>query len=319
MIHQNTNNELEPLDELLALYALGGLEPDEQRLVEEYVAENPVAEAKLAEFQHTANWLPQAAVALPPSAEMSAQLFERVERNSAARFAAPPPATPAPIPARPPRPAPQITKYEPRPTWADVWQVFSKLGLMALVLVMGLRIYELNQQEWDYKISLASVTADRNRLERENGVLSAELTAVTTQNSALEQQLASLQTELASQQTIANLVSSPASYRIILPGTEANPEAQGQLLYDPEEEVAILVVADLPPLARGLVYQVLLIRDDGHDTAETFSVSTTGNEVLVIHSLAPLHTFTAVGVSIEPAGGSPQRTGEIILLGNLAN
>ncbi|MBK8429796.1 MAG: anti-sigma factor [Chloroflexi bacterium] len=67
----------------------------------------------------------------------------------------------------------------------------------------------------------------------------------------------------------------------------------------------------------GAGHQVLLIRDDGHDTAETFTVSTEGNGVLVVHSAEPLNTFTAVGVSIEPAGGSIQRTGEIVLLGNL--
>ena len=90
----NQHNNPEPIEDLLALYALGGLDAAEQRLVEEYVAANPTAEAKLAELQATADLLPLAAVPLPPSAEMSEQLFQRVERNSAARFA-PRPTRPA--------------------------------------------------------------------------------------------------------------------------------------------------------------------------------------------------------------------------------
>lgn len=290
----NQHNNPEPIEDLLALYALGGLDAAEQRLVEEYVAENPTAEAKLAELQATANLLPLAAVPLSPSAEMSEQLFQRVERNSSARFA-----------PRPTRPA--VAQQQTNPTLSWWERLFGRPAVAIGGLVLAAMAFAwaavLLGQVRQAEQSLASVTA-------ENGQLAS-------QNAALQQQLITLQTELAAEEAIVNLVSSPASYRITLPGTELNPEAQGQLLYDPEEEVAILLVADLPPLAAGLVYQVLLIRDDGHDTAETFTVSTEGNGVLVVHSAAPLNTFTAVGVSIEPAGGSLQRTGEIVLLGNL--
>jgi anti-sigma-K factor RskA len=64
---------------------------------------------------------------------------------------------------------------------------------------------------------------------------------------------------------------------------------------------------------------VLLIRDDGHDTAETFAVDVQGQKALIVHAQAPLDTFTAVGISIEPKGGSPQRTGDVVVLGSLVN
>lgn len=303
----NQHNNPEPIEDLLALYALGGLDAAEQRLVEEYVAANPTAEAQLAELQATADLLPLAAVPLPPSAEMSEQLFQRVERNASARFA--------------PRPTRPVVAKQTTPTLTWWERLFGRpsvaLGGLALAAMAFAWATVLLGQVQQAEQSLASVTAENAQLTSQNAQIAGELTAATTQNAALQQQLITLQTELAAEEAIVNLVSSPASYRITLPGTELNPEAQGQLLYDPEEEVAILLVADLPPLETGLVYQVLLIRDDGHDTAETFTVSTEGNGVLVVHSAEPLNTFTAVGVSIEPAGGSFQRTGEIVLLGNL--
>ena len=303
----NQHNNPEPIEDLLALYALGGLDAAEQRLVEEYVAANPTAEAHLAELQATANLLPLAAVPLPPSAEMSEQLFQRVERNASARFA--------------PRPTRPVVAKQTTPTLSWWERLFGRpsvaLGGLVLAAMAFAWAAVLLGQVQQAEQSLASVTAENAQLTSQNAQIAGELTAATTQNAALQQQLITLQTELATEEAIVNLVSSPASYRITLPGTELNPEAQGQLLYNPEKEVAILLVADLPPLETGLVYQVLLIRDDGHDTAETFTVSTEGNGVLVVHSAEPLNTFTAVGVSIEPAGGSFQRTGEIVLLGNL--
>ena len=100
-------------------------------------------------------------------------------------------------------------------------------------------------------------------------------------------------------------------------GTEQNPGAAATLVFDPETDLAILVVNDLPQLEGDEVYQVLLIRGSEHDTAETFTVNTGGENILIVESPQPMSIFDTVGVSIEPTGGSVQRTGDIVLLGEL--
>ena len=64
---------------------------------------------------------------------------------------------------------------------------------------------------------------------------------------------------------------------------------------------------------------MLLVRGSEHDTAETFTVDAGGENILVVKSPSPMSIFDTVGVSIEPEGGSPQRTGEIVLLGGIVN
>jgi predicted RNase H-like nuclease (RuvC/YqgF family) len=163
-------------------------------------------------------------------------------------------------------------------------------------------------------------------LGQEKSDLEAELTAVLAQNEDLQEEVTAvqalnnlLQNDLANSTEIIALFTSPETQQALLPGTETQPQAEGHLLFDPETNVAILFVDDMPTLTQGQVYQVLLIRDDGHDTAETFAVDVSGQQALIVHAQAPLNTFTSVGVSIEPEGGSPQRTGDVILLGQLAN
>ena len=83
--------------------------------------------------------------------------------------------------------------------------------------------------------------------------------------------------------------------------------------------MAILVVSDLPQLENEEVYQVLLIRGAEHDTAETFSVNAGGAHILVVQSPRPMAIFDQVGVSIEPVGGSEQRTGDVVLVGEIVS
>lgn len=346
----------EHIENMLALYAMGGLDENEMRQVEAYVARHETAAAKLADLQATATLLPYATPPAKPSSALRETLLERVQADAAVRF-------PQQYTAAPPRKRTQPLLHTPPVSWWE-WLfgrpslALGSLGLAVMALLWAATLAtQLRQTEQLNRsleqqlavlaatnqsvqeanstlgINLSNLEADNAQLAAVNSQLQEDLTAANSATETLQQEVATLQTNLASlgeanqglqealaqQQAIANLVNSPDTQSITLPGTESSPEAQGQLLYNPQSDLALLVVADMTPLTNGEVYQVLLIRDNGHDTAETFSVSTDGNNVLLVHSAAPLNTFTAVGVSIEPAGGSPQRTGDIILLGNLSN
>ncbi|MBX3059769.1 MAG: anti-sigma factor [Anaerolineae bacterium] len=177
---------------------------------------------------------------------------------------------------------------------------------------------ETLRQERDSAQMQASLLADeKDEWAAQTAILRNQNTALSDQLVALTALAETLQSDLDAANEVLALFASPDVDLVVLPGTETQPQAVGQLLFDPNTNLSLLLVDGMADLAPGQVYQVLLIREDGHDTAETFAVDVQGQRALIVHSLTPMHTFTAVGVSIEPEGGSPQRTGDIILLGEL--
>jgi anti-sigma-K factor RskA len=108
----------------------------------------------------------------------------------------------------------------------------------------------------------------------------------------------------------------PGQFAVLAP-TEAAAGARGLLLFASEENEATLVVEDLPVLASDWQYQLWLIRDGERTSGGVFSVTSRGYGCLLILSPLPLGTFQALGVTVEPAGGSPGPTGQRVMGGNL--
>jgi len=95
--------------------------------------------------------------------------------------------------------------------------------------------------------------------------------------------------------------------------TGEHPAAVATLTVSPEGGGATFVAANLLPLGSDQVYQLWIIRGDQPMSAGIFQVDENGQATLQVDgTLASV--FDAVGVSIEPAGGSEQPT-NVILLG----
>ena len=134
----------------------------------------------------------------------------------------------------------------------------------------------------------------------------------------LRAQLAALQRDLAQQRQTLAQIAAPNVRTMAIAGTEHQPAARGQLVADPRSTSAVLVVSGLLPLNPGQVYQFWLIRGESPVSAGVFSVDEEGRAVLSVTSTDTLGSFDAMGVSIEPEGGSPQPTGDIVMLGRLS-
>ncbi len=103
---------------------------------------------------------------------------------------------------------------------------------------------------------------------------------------------------------------------VSLKGTKVEPNAQGQLIADPGSQSAVLVVTGLPPLEPGKTYQVWLIAN-APVSAGLLTVDANGQGVLIITSQEAIGSFKSLGISVEPQGGSPQPTGDIVVLSDL--
>jgi anti-sigma-K factor RskA len=144
----------------------------------------------------------------------------------------------------------------------------------------------------------------------------------------LSRQVASLRSEIATlrqalvaqsqsiQKINASLPQPGKSELVTLPvqGTDRQPGAQGQLIADRNSRSAVLVMSNLAPLKAGRTYQVWLIQGDQPHNAGLLNVDEHGQGVLVLTSDRAIGSFNALGISVEPEGGSPQPTGEIVVL-----
>ncbi len=104
---------------------------------------------------------------------------------------------------------------------------------------------------------------------------------------------------------------------VTLSNTQFAPGANGTLVVSPNGHDFTLVVADLARLDVSKQYQVWLIKGTGHTSVGVFSVDPNGYASLEISAPESLTQYDAIGISIEPAGGSQMPTGSSVLRGDL--
>ena len=144
-------------------------------------------------------------------------------------------------------------------------------------------------------------------------VLILAIVSLATWNVILWGQVSERDQTLVAQDRLLEAIAAGARISL-LAGTEAAPQANATLIQEPGAGSVFLLVDNLPPLPESQQYQVWKITGEGPASAGIFS-STDSVEQLEILS-ADFFGADAIGVSIEPKGGSPQPTGAIVLLGN---
>ena len=143
--------------------------------------------------------------------------------------------------------------------------------------------------------------------------------SVNSEVTQLKAQVAALQQEVENQKTVLVELSSPNAQAFAISGTEHQPQAQGHMIADAKTGSAVLVVSGLKPLEAGNTYEFWLINDSGAVPAGLFKVNSEGLGVLQVTRDFNPGTYNAIGVSIEPQGGSQAPTGDIVMLGKLTD
>ena len=123
----------------------------------------------------------------------------------------------------------------------------------------------------------------------------------------------SLEEVLDTQRAVADVLASPSMAVREFRGTEVVPEAWARLLVDPITDQAMLVVVNLTPLQPDRVYQLWLAKDAERVDGGTFTVKSDGRGYLAVRSPEPLLSYSSMGVTDEPTGGSPAPTGQGVL------
>jgi anti-sigma-K factor RskA len=232
--------------DLLPAYALGSLEAEELRLVEEHLSSCWICRNESSAFQTIADQLTFAVPAAAPSPDLRDRLVHRVQSaRPAVRETAP----------TPPRARPWLDRL--LPAWG-LASLFLILVLVGSSLILWQRV---------------------DRLE---------------------------------------FATSPGGMRAIpLSPPDSASNATGFVLISADGDDGALVVDGLPPLGEDQQYQVWLLRDGQRTSGAVFSTDEKYYGGTRIRAPRPLTDYSAVGITIEPTGGSEYPTGAQVLAGSL--
>lgn len=274
----------EQIEALLPFYVLDALTSAEQAQVEAYVRSHPELEAELAQMKTAAAALPYAATPMTPSPAVKERLMAQVQ--AAPRQAAQTPRLAPVVPAA--RPLQLAWWQRWQQWWARLWSM-PAFSATALLLIVTLGYWGITQ----------------NR----------QLQTIRAQNAALNAENEALRQAVLGEENLIAVLSSDSHQAITIRGTEVQPQARGHLFQDAASQVAVLVVSDLPLLPADRTYQFWLIQGGVAIDAGIFQVNQDGRGLLTLPPSLAISPFDAIGVSIEPQGGSPQPTGDIVMLG----
>jgi hypothetical protein len=111
------------------------------------------------------------------------------------------------------------------------------------------------------------------------------------------------------------LLTVPDSHRAVL--SAEGSQSRGVLLLRATTPEAVLIVLDLPVLQPDRAYQLWLVRDGGRDNGGVFQVDARGFGILRIQAPMPFASYQRVGITEEPASGSPGPTTARVIGGKL--
>jgi anti-sigma-K factor RskA len=124
---------------------------------------------------------------------------------------------------------------------------------------------------------------------------------------ALQSRQAQLNGQLTNARAALAMLAYPGTQNLSIQGENV----AGRLLVDNEQNAAVLVLWNPPPIAQDKTYQMWLISPNGDRTSAGLFKPETGLQLTTLSVPAgrALTDFSGLGVTVEPAGGSPQPTG----------
>lgn len=134
-----------------------------------------------------------------------------------------------------------------------------------------------------------------------------------------EHQITELENELQHHGNMLAILESRDVNLVEMSGMEANPNGYGKVIWNENNQQALLQISNLPASPPDSVYQLWVLTGDEPIGADVFSVNNEDEQFLLIEKFRENSRQSANGfaVSEEPEGGSQQLSGEMYLMGNM--
>ena len=286
--------EHEAYKEMLAVGALGALDPVDERALDEHLRTCPACRAEADELNGVAALLAHTVAPVAPPPELRARVLEQI-KSPAARTDTRRGATRAddggtasnvlPFSAERQRPAGLVSR-----------RLFNATAVAASLLLVAL-------------VALA-VLWQRDR---------AEMARLAAGSEQLSRDIERARQELALARESNDLLASPETIFASLDGTKAAPQAGARVAFDAQTGRALLIAFDLPPAPDGKAYQLWFIKGAQPPVpGRVFKTDERGRGLLRDQSPPAGLEADTFAVTLEPEQGVPAPTGEIYLVGKIS-
>jgi anti-sigma-K factor RskA len=308
----------EDYKQLLALEALGALDADERRTLEEHLSSCDECRAELRELCDASASLAYTVAPVVPPPALRARVLERV-RAIAPLEAPVTSSTPFVDPSEAfnsARGASAVDERERRPaasvaTEKDVRSLLSRFSLWQLLTGRP----SLGFGAACAVALLVLLGATTLALWSRNESLSAEVARLSARLTDSQRELGAQREQLASARDVNDFLASPGARVTQLAGKPPAPQARAMLAYDRSTGRAVMIASGLPPAPAGHAYQLWLIADNKPLPGGTFKTDPEGRARMSDHLPVGINSPT-FAVTLEREGGESAPKGDMYLLGS---
>lgn len=268
----------EDFQDLAALLALGSLDPSDREPLSAHLAGCPPCRTAYNGMSEAAAELPFAlpAAALPP--HMKDRLLARLARSK--------PLAPPPLPPLRSAPYPRLLVG----------------SLVACSILFALGMDSARQRAATLEQALAEQRGLVAGLREAGSVQQATIDKLHAESKGQAARLAVLQMQDMRMATLPGLVNAVG--------------AKAHVFWSPAKHAWLVTCTGMPATHQGKTYQLWAVTPKGAKVnMGTFKADATGNAVIEANWPHAGMLPTAAAVSLEPAGGMPQPTGPIVMMG----
>lgn len=274
---------------MIPAHSLGATDPEEAAMVKRRLSACPDAAAELAAYEQ----LTEALLYAAPPRSAPPPLAQRLR----AAIGAPRPAARGNplLGARGARAA-----YQPAPP--------PVVQTVAPSSPFGLTLPPKPARRWSFVTTLTTAA----------GVLLVAMNlTLLVQNQQLRVQQEALAAQLMQQNKALIFLAAEEPQEVILPAAQENSKAQADVLWNNTLGIAVVYVRDFPELPPNQAYQLWLRKDEQRTSPGLFTVEPGGMGIFVFPIEQSLDAYDVMGITPEPAGGSPGPTAPPVVRGPL--
>lgn len=280
-----------PCDEVVALipaHSLGATDPEEAAVVNRRLSACPQAATELAEYGKVAEALLYAAPPRQAPAHLVQQLRAAIGAPQSAHH-------------NNPLLAPRMKLRPASPTPQSVAPRVDKPSPFTLAMPTAKPV-----RRWSFANGLLTAA----------GIfLVAVNIALLLQNQQLHARQTKLEAELMQQNRALIFLAAEEPQEVVLPAAQENSAAQADVLWNNTLGIAVVYVRDFPELPPDKAYQLWLRKDDQRTSPGLFTVETGGMGIFVFPIEQSLDFYDVIGITPEPATGSPGPTAPAVVRG----
>lgn len=278
------------LEELISAYALGALDGQELKEVEDLLASGSTdAKELISQYQEVASNLSYSTRAVMPDPELKKKVLSEL---LGARE----------LPVEP----------VPAPFWSRFWNLGLSLGgavAVGLILILFISNNSLKQQLKTENSQIAELEQQITDQEKTISSLKAVVAEKESEMGALKDSFAKLD-------DLTEFLEDPDVFVIQLSNMHDNPEAGSGVLLDRADDEALFYCLDLEAPPEGKTYQLWVKADGAHKSIAVFKVDGHGTNLVKLESVSNLGNIEQYSVTLEPDGGVEQPSGKMIFAGD---